>query len=270
MMRSKKEGFIDTLRSMKTQRLYSKILSQYYRFINDDEQLIGVTTALKFLKSCEKRGIENVSIATYTFCLRSFLKFLDTPDRELVKLRPPLVGSKIKRAIDEQHWEQFLMQPKTLRDMVIAYTLLYGACRVGELRRIKVGDVNFDENMIVIKGSREAKVAKTIQINDDTKEIIYEYVKTENLNKSDNLITLSERRIEQLVKQWAISAGVPHAKEITPHSLRRSLGRAFYLKTGKDIEKTRMALRQKSVVSTQHYLSVQEEEVHSDYKKMFG
>jgi len=264
--------YLDSLigRSDKTIKLHKKILFRYLDYIKGDEQLYGVTTAQHFLKSCSRRGLENISVATYTSIIRSFLKFLNIPDKEINKIRAPRVGFKMKRAIDEELWDKFLQQPKTLRNMVIAYTLLYGACRVGELRRIKVGDIDPESNMIVIKGMRDAKIRSPIQINQETIEIIQTYIKTFDMKKNEQLITLSERRIEQLVKKWAINADIPHAQEITPHSLKRSLGKAFYYKTGKDIEKTRIALGHQNIASTQHYLSIEEEEVRNDYKKMFG
>lgn len=262
------EGFVN--RSPATERLHRKVLKQYNDFVDGDEQLYTIHTAQSFLKSCKNRGMENISVSTYTSVLRSFLKFLGTPDKELNVIRAPSVGFKIKHAIDEENWISFLKQPKTLRDMTIAHVLLYGACRVGEIRRIKVGDINFESEMIVIKGTREAKVRESIQLNKDTLEVVQAYIKAYELTKSDYLISLSERRIEQLVKKWAVAAGVPNAQKMTPHSLRRSLGKAFYKKTGKDIEKTRIILRHKNISSTQHYLSIEEEEVRDDYKKMFG
>jgi len=263
--------YLDSLvgRSDKTVKLHKKVLFQYYDFIGADEKQFDVNSAQRFLKGCSKRGMENVSVATYTSVIRSFLHFLAIPDKELNKIRAPRVGFKIMPAIDEENWEKFLRQPETLRDMTIAYTLLYGACRVGELRRIKVKDVDTKSNMIIIKGMRDAKVRGPIQINQDTADVIQEYVKIYELKKDDHLIPLSERRIEQLVKKWAKDAKIPHADEITPHSLRRSLGKAFYKKTGKDIEKTRIMLGHQSISSTQHYLSIEEEEVRDDYKKYF-
>lgn len=263
--------YIDSLvgRSNATVKLHKKILFQYSEFVDGDEQLFNVNTAQRFLKKCSRRGLENVSVATYTSIIRSFLKFLNTPDKELNTIRAPRVGFKMKHAIEEENWEKFLKQPQTLRDMTIANILLYGACRVGELRRIKAGDIDPESSMIIIKGMRDAKVRGPIQINQETIEIIQMYIKALKLKKSDYLIPLSERRIEQLVRKWAIDAGIPHASEITPHSLRRSLGKAFYYKTGKDIEKTRIMLGHQNISSTQHYLSVEEEEVRDDYKKYF-
>lgn len=256
-------------RSKATERLHRKVLTQYNSSVSGDENLYDIRTAQIFLKECQKRGMENISVSTYTSVIRSFLKYLGVKDQELNEIRAPVVGFKMKYAINEENWRSFLRQPKTLRDMVIAYTLLYGACRVGELRRIKVGDIKFEEEMIAIKGSRDAKVSGAIQINKDALMIMQEYIKENNLKKTDNLISLSERRIEQLVKQWAVAAGIPNSDKITPHSLRRSLGKAFYQRSGKDIEKTRIALRHKNISSTQHYLSIEEEEVRDDYRKMF-
>ena len=268
------EGFIN--RSSKTELLHKKVLSQYNNFVDGDEQLYTVHTAQRFLADCKKRGMENVSVSTYTSVLRSFLKFLDVPDKELNVIRAPQVGFKIKHAIDEDNWVSFLKQPRTLQDMAIAHVLLYGACRVGEIRRIKVRDINFESKTIVIGGAREAKVGGSIQLNNDTLEVIQAYIKAYKLVKSDYLLrnprenmSLSERSIEYRVKKWAIAAGVPNAEKITPHSLRRSLGKAFYQRSGKDIEKTRIVLRHQNISSTQHYLSIQEEEVRDDYRKMF-
>jgi len=262
------EGFIN--RSRATERLHRKVLNQYDAFVDSDEQLYTVHTVERFLRKCKNRGLENISIATYTSVLRSFLKFLGTPDKELNAVQAPRVGFKIKQAIDEDRWVSFLKQPRTLRDMAIAHVLLYGASRVGQLRRIRVGDINFETKMIVIEGMKDAKIQSSLQVNADTMDILQTYIKAYKLTKKDYLITLSERRIEQLVKKWAVAARIPNAEKITPHSLRRSLGKAFYKKSGKDIEKTRIILGHKNISSTQHYLAIEEEEVRSDYDRLFG
>ncbi len=269
---SKIKDYLESIegRSEKTQKLHKKILFQFWDYITADIEKINVINAQRFLKNCSRRGMENISVATYTAVLRSFLKFMNIPEKDLAQLRAPRVGFKVKHAIDEKHWLRFLKQPQSLRDLTIAHILLYGACRVGELRRIKVGDIDKEENMIIIKGMRDAKVRGPIQVNQNTMEIIQEYIRDYKLKKDDQLISLSERRIEQLVKKWSIDADLPHAEKITPHSLRRSLGKAFYIRSGKDIEKTRMILGHQNISSTQHYLSIEEEEVRSDYKKMFG
>lgn len=269
---SKMDEYFDSFvnRSSATERLHRKVLTQYDRFVHHDEQLYSVHTTQMFLEKCKRRGMENISVATYTAVMRSFLRFIGIPDRERDAIRAPRVGFKVKSTIDENNWEIFLKQPKTLKGMSIVYVTLYGACRVGELRRIKVGDINWKDEMIIIKGMRDAKIRGPIQINRDTIEVLREYIKEQKLTKEDRLFDLTERRIEQLIKKWAIAAGIPNAEKITPHSLRRSLGKAFYIKSGKDIEKTRIILGHQNISSTQHYLGIQEEEVRKDYKKMFG
>ncbi|GAG58805.1 unnamed protein product [marine sediment metagenome] len=163
----------------------------------------------------------------------------------------------------EDDWEKFLAVPDNLRDKAIAYILLYGRCRVGGLLSLRVED--FDKNKETITVHEKYGEEHTRKINPGTVKLLSEYIKEFKLKKDDLFVDLSRRRVEQLVKGWAKEAGLSYWKEVTPHALRRGMGRSFYYKTGKDIGKTRILLGHKSVAATIHYLGVSLEEVEEDY-----
>lgn len=261
-MKTELQSFTDSLTGSEiTKRNYRDHVRLYLKFLRGRDPSIELVK--RFVEKCKSNGLQNITVATYIAAVKSYLRFKGFPAEEIITIKSPPVPIKLKQALMEDDWEKFLAVPDNLRDKVIAYVLLYGRCRVGGLLNLRVED--FDKNKETITVHEKYGEKHTRKINPKTVKLLSEYIKEFKLKKDDLFVNLSRRRVEQLVKEWAKEAGISYWKDVTPHALRRGMGRSFYYKTGKDIGKTRILLGHKSVAATIHYLGVSLEEVEEDY-----
>ncbi|MBU1167318.1 site-specific integrase [Patescibacteria group bacterium] len=104
---------------------------------------------------------------------------------------------------------------------LIIKMLLTLGCRVGELVKIKVQDVDISYGTVRIYGTySKTKTPRTSVIFD--KDLLIDldyYIKTKNLKDNTALFPMGERRIQQIIKNYGQRVGLPW---VTPHKLRHT------------------------------------------------
>ncbi|MBO1510505.1 site-specific tyrosine recombinase/integron integrase [Metabacillus bambusae] len=175
-------------------------------------------------------------------------KLLDTP-----KHLPVVLETK--------EMQDILSQPDTTttlgrRDRVIL-TLIYSAgLRVSEICALKVRDISFRENRILIsgKGGRERFVPLDSIVEESLKEYI-EVRKSEipELFVSKKGGALTPRAIQYMVKKYAKEANID--KAVTPHKLRHTCA-THLLQEGAHLVSIQKLLGHNSLTTTQIYLHI--------------
>ena len=175
-------------------------------------------------------------------------KLLDTPKHLPVVL-------------ETNEMQDILSQPDTTttlgrRDQVIL-TLIYSTgLRVSEICALKVRDISFKENRILItgKGGRERYVPLDAIVEESLKEYI-EVRKSEiaELFVSKKGGALTPRAIQYMVKKYAKEANID--KEVTPHKLRHTCA-THLLQEGAHLVSIQKLLGHKSLNTTQIYLHI--------------
>lgn len=136
-------------------------------------------------------------------------------------------------------------------------SLLYGTgMRVGELVRLRMGDVDNCRNIIAIRHGKGAK-DRFVMLPVNLREIL---IKQSQMKKScDFLFTngrgchLTEATIQKVVKQAAKRAGIN--RDVSPHTLRHSFA-THLLENGTDIRYIQELLGHANLQTTQIYTHV--------------
>ena len=137
-------------------------------------------------------------------------------------------------------------------DYAIAIRLMaFSALRIGEINRLKVGDIDYKNKVIHILGKGGKR--RTVPIDDDTLELIRIKVKHKKLKNGDNVINVSTRAIEKNLKIWAKKAKIERADEIIPHHLRKLFG-VTWLENGGDIRTLQQIYGHTRLDTTQRYI----------------
>lgn len=99
---------------------------------------------------------------------------------------------------------------------------------------LRVKDIDFARNTVKIYGkgwSSSRSPERTINVEPDSPDMgsgvlanIRQLIEREKLKTEDRIIPLSTRRIREIIKEAALVAGIPDAKDVAPHRLR-----AFYI-----------------------------------------
>ena len=232
-----------------------------------------------------KKNYKSRSIARKMSSLRSFYKFLLAEKMVKVNLFAEVTSPKIERNLPKQVYPQeieaiFNAIDKTTvigkRDNALL-ELLYGTgIRVSELCSIKVSDLDFFNNSIIImgKGSKE----RYIPLHDGIIEAIKEYLmfsRNELLakqkgNMTDSLFlnfkggALAPRGVRVVLDNMAEKAST--SLKVSPHMFRHSFA-THLLDNGADLRSVQELLGHVNLSTTQIYTHVSREKIKEEYMK---
>ena len=154
--------------------------------------------------------------------------------------------------------------PTGLRNLAIMTIMINMGLRVSEVSNLKPGHLNLTENKLrVVNGKGGVDRDLTIP-NGYTAEVLKKW-KDRRPKGEYFFCTLkggqvSTRYIGLAVKRYILKAGIN--KNISPHSLRHSYATEFYRQT-KDLETLRMILGHSSIITSQIYVNLANEEVQA-------
>lgn len=233
-----------------------------------------------------KRSTQNY----YLIALRSLLNYF--ADRDIVSLP----SEKIKLARDKEErqvrfltleqLEKLFAAPDTstfrgLRDRAILQSFFSTGLRIAELVALNRDQVKIKPNSeeleisIVGKGGR----VRTVYFSDKALYWLQKYLETrrdnhdalfisyQNTKKKEDPKRLTARAIQKMIKQIAITAGIPLTT--TPHVMRHSFATDL-LSQGVDLRTIQEFLGHKSITATQIYAHVTSQKLREIHKKFHG
>jgi integrase/recombinase XerD len=178
-------------------------------------------------------------------------------------------------------------QDLALRNKTMFLTGIFTGLRVGSLSKIKVRDVyqyGKINNVLAVekRNTKGKRTGQNIDIIDDLKKLIMEYVKHYHLEDSEGYLFTSmkggpndesfgggigTRQILHIYKTAYEACGIGAGKNrLGTHTTRKSYAKRIHALGGNDIQKTQLALGHSSLNSTQHYLETNPEEVSAAMK----
>ncbi len=268
-----------------TVKEYGYNLGMLRRFLKD-KPVGEITTEdlTRFLADLVKRGYKNNSIKNVKSCLWTFFIFLE--DNGHIKDNP-LEGIKEKRKgrgkraknrfpvfLTTEEVEKLLSAPDSARkksvaarDKLVLHLLYSTGIRLGELLRIKVEDIDLENNTIKIMGKGDK--TRTVLILDKligngTLALMKEGIAGKQLN-SFVFEGLSPRAVQMAVKAYAHKAGI--TKHVTPHKLRHSFATRL-ISEGVRTESVQRLLGHESITTTQIYAQVTQKATIDELKKL--
>ena len=202
-----------------------------------------------YVKNNPTAGIESAKIA------KVFPKYLNLEQ-----------AKKIQTIFNRQNSKFYL------RNNIIISLFLSTGMRVGELISINVLDVNFKDNSILIVG--KGNVERKVYFNELCKKRLKQYLKFRNkiikeknikenalfINKNGNRLGIDgvENVCERAYKLMGIKE-----KGYTTHTLRHTAATIMYKHTNSDILLVKQFLGHKSLLSTEIYTHIANEEIRN-------
>ncbi len=280
---------------LKYQRQYAKDtllnyqidLEEYLVFLKKEEVLyLNVETSdirfyLSYIK--EEKKNKNRTVNRKLSAIRGFYSFLEQEEKINTNPFKMVKNLKIEKMLPryfEYHELQELFSSIDistslgLRDRTILEVLYTTGIRVGELIKIKVGDIDFSDLNIKIfgKGNKE----RYVYFDDICKSYLEKYIETsrETLNKLkvEELFLnhlgsgLTERGItfilNRIIKQTSLQ------KHISPHMLRHTFATEL-LNQGCDLTSVQQLLGHASLKTTQVYTHVSLAQLQQVYQQSF-
>lgn len=188
-----------------------------------------------------------------------------SPVRRIHKVRSEVT---LKETISDEQLETLRDTCTELRDLAMIDFLVSTGVRVGELVRINISDINFNERQCVVlgKGNKE----RTVYFNARAKVHLQNYIATRqdsepalfiSLSSPHNRLTISgiENRLRLLGRKANVG-------KIHPHKFRRTLA-TMAIDKGMPIEQVQRLLGHCKIDTTLHYAMVNQNNVKIAHRK---
>ena len=260
--------------SSNTVNSYVRDLEEFNSFL-ESEYIKHVTykDIRSYLAHMYNKKYSSRTISRKLSAIRSFYKYEVNKgvirDNPCLLISNPKVEKKLPNYLSYNEIETMLEVPDTfknnsLRDKLIIEILYSTGIRVSELVNIKVKDIDFYNNQILIlgKGNKERYVIFGNTLKDMLKEYISiksdsEYLITNKYNKK-----MSTRSIEEIVKKIVKIDGIKN--KVTPHTIRHTFA-THMLNEGADLKVVQELLGHENLKTTEVYTHVYNERLRSVY-----
>ena len=222
------------------------------------------------INSCSKVTLDNIRriISSFFSWLEDEDYILKSPVRRIHKIKTAKV---VKETYSDENLEIMRDNSNNIRDLAMIDLLNSTGMRVGELVKLNIEDVNFNERECIVlgKGEKERKVyfdARTkihlqnyINSRCDNNEALFA-----SLLSPFNRLQISgvEIRLRQLGKKLNIN-------KVHPHKFRRTLATRAIDK-GMPIEQVQQLLGHQKIDTTLQYAMVSQTNVKNSHRKYIG
>lgn len=260
------EGLSDS-----TLRRYADENLKLIRFLR--KPLYEITTYdLRFYLSAKRQQgkVSNRTLDGMRRCFSSFFSWLSAEG--LIGQNPCAALSQIKyrkqvkRPYSATEMEKLRKACENIRDLALLDFLYCTGCRVSEVSRLDIMDIDFDQRECVVlgKGNKE----RTVYLSEVATMHLQEYLSVRK-DMSDALFVgkgsrrLTKNGIEARLKQIGRAAGV---ENVHPHRYRRTLATNL-LDRGMNIQDVAQILGHADLKTTQVYCFISQVNVKAAYRK---
>lgn len=264
---------------------YTKDILEYLKYLEQDNITLtntGLNLARNYAYTLANKNLKPTSINRKLSSIRNFYRFLIT--QEVVKSNPfdAIETIKIEKKLPNY---LYLDDLETLFNSIDQSTplgvrnyclleLLYGTgIRVSELCNIKLHDIDFYNNNILITGKGNKQ--RYVPIHQSLREILITYLnfaRNELLKDSDEIVdnlfvnhrggALTSRGVRDILKNLVNESGLN--VKISPHVLRHSFA-THMLDYGADLRSVQKLLGHENLSTTQIYTHVSKEKLKESY-----
>lgn len=213
---------------------------------------------IKYIMTFYEKKRSYSHIVNTSLALERFSEYNGNPFRLGRPKKPKRI---IKEVLSEQEIARMFVFCRNIREKALLSLLAYTGIRNLELCRLKVGDINFENNTVFIeggKGKKDGVVCVSVSCLEIIKQYLREFSRTENQtlffsiarNKAGD--SMQTQTVRKHIKNIARRSGVN--KRVHPHLFRHSLGMNMLLH-GADIWTVKEQLRHNYIETTLIYVN---------------
>ena len=222
------------------------------------------------INNCSKVTVDNIrrNLSSFFSWLEEEDYILKSPMRRIHKIK---TKQQVKEIISDEMIEKMRDNCKTKRDLAIIDLLYSTGIRVGELVRLNISDIDFEERECVVygKGDKERKV----YFDAKTKVHLKKYISEREDNNKALFVTLDaphdrlkisgvEIRLRQMGRRLELD-------RIHPHKFRRTMATRAIDK-GMPIEQVQKILGHSQIDTTMQYAMVNQSNVKASHQKFLA
>ena len=256
---------------------YKKDLNQFYTFAQNTNK-IDYNFIRKYLQFLYDKKYTSKSISRHISSLKSFFKYLTKigkiKENPCLLISNPKITKKLPNYINYNDLEILFKVPDKsdvlgLRNLLILELLYSCGVRVSELVNIKLKDVDFDNNRILIlgKGNKE----RYVLYGKVCCELLNEYLlkSRSKLNKNSEYLLvnkfgnkITDRSIRMIIDDIIKKSGLK--LNVSPHTFRHTFA-THLLNEGADLKIVQELLGHENIATTGIYTHISNEHLRHIY-----
>ncbi|MDD4250571.1 MAG: tyrosine-type recombinase/integrase [Candidatus ainarchaeum sp.] len=247
--------------SQKTLKMYLSYTTEVLNYINKKPELIEVRDIIGYLAQKKDSGCSNATLALIHAALKYFFKnYLKM--NIIDEIKTPKKSKSLPKILNKDEIKLLFNATKFGRNRLILKFIYGSGCRVGEVVKLKVDDINIKERTAMIRSGKGNKdrliILSKNWIIDLKKYLKKKKIKSEYVFSKKNGTPISSDTIQRIIKESAKKAGI--TKTVTPHCLRHSYA-THLLEAGTNIRYIQTLLGHSNLNTTQIYTNVANEQL---------
>lgn len=191
-----------------------------------------------------------------------------SPVRRIHKVK---TTRRVKETLTDENLEKLRDTCSNVRDLAILELLISTGMRVGELIRLNISDINFQERSCIVLGKGNSE--REVYFSAKSKMYIKKYLETRTDNNEALFVSLIKpynrlgiSGIEILIRNLGKEANI---KKVHPHKFRRTMA-TMAIDKGMPIEQVQKLLGHIKIDTTMHYAMVNQNNVKISHRKYIG
>ena len=223
-------------------------------------------TVNKFLADCVDQKLKPSTFNGYMTAVKHYARFLKI-EIEFPKQKQPTKGKKDFLTLKELEEELFpyfnmLFPNDCERRKWIVRLMFTSGLRPCEVVNLKKEDLNFEEQYILVKDTKDKEDRKTF-----LEQSLTPFLKQEIANsQTDYIFNITQGYIKYIFKK--INDELHYKKHVNPYLLRHGFGH-HAIKNGISIKELQEAMGHWDIKMTEEYLTLTDDEVINSFKKKF-
>jgi site-specific recombinase XerD len=234
---------------------FAKFMSNFEKHNLDD---LSASDANKFLTEISKRNVSESLLNVYLSAIKFYYeKVAYRSDFNLERLKRPKKGRYLPVILSEQEVDRLLRSLKNLKHIALVYLIYSGGMRLGEVLSIRLKDIMWDRNQVLVKGGKGNKDRMTL-LSQTLKQVLQNYFdeyqpKYWLFEGQDRTGPYSASSVQKIIRSAAQNAGIQ--RKVTPHTLRHCFA-THLLDRGTDVRFIQELLGHKNIQTTLIYTHV--------------
>ena len=259
--------------SVRTLKYYKDNITKMLDTVNLSINEITTETLRNYLSNYKNNSTAGmVTIDNIRRTLSSFFAWLENEDyiekspvRRIYKVK---ATKKVKETFTDENLEKLRDTCSNVRDLAILELLISTGMRVGELTKLNISDMNFQERSCIVLGKGNSE--REVYFSAKSKMYIKKYLETrtdDNEALFVSLIKLYNRLgisgVEILIRNLGKEANI---NKVHPHKFRRTMA-TMTIDKGMPIEQVQKLLGHIKIDTTMEYAMVNQNNVKNSHRK---
>lgn len=255
-------------------------IEQYYRIINMFLRMVGksvkqITTGdirYYLARYMADRKVEKTTLDNQRRALSAFFSYLAAEEyidrNPMLRIKRIKTDKRVKKAFSDMELEQLRNHTENIKEKALMEFLLSTGCRVTEVARLHIRDIDFNKGEAVVYGKGDKE--RIVYISDQSMyylKLYLEYRKEEQstsvfLNR--NHYGMTKHNIEVLFNKLGEKAGI---KKVHPHRFRRTFATKA-LRRGMSLQNLQKLMGHEKIETTMGYCDVAEIGIQMEFRKV--